>query len=216
MFTKCFRTFDVDSGNHPCQFILDTLEPTIYEAVQTWLGEIMPGFPTPGDFKFPNYSVSQRKNQRVLYGPLQGSVLQPVLPSLSSPEVGLGELVDVPLMALTFQEPVDGLPLFHAWLGTAKGIYMEGFELREIIEVQTVGDLGTLSDQPMTFNGITAVKGLGRVSVILFGVIWTYMNKDSLDAETQSDFCRQETQPFAKYQFGDKTPKVLKRVASST
>ena len=47
------------------------------------------------------------------------------------------DIVDVPLLCLCFQRPVDGLPLFHSWLGNAKDIYHQGFEnWREVLEVQ--------------------------------------------------------------------------------
>eukprot|EP00435_Cladocopium_sp_Y103_P057869 s1201_g20.t1 len=49
----------------------------------------------------------------------------------------LSQVVDVPLLAMSFEKPVDGLPLYHSWLGSAKDIFFQGFEnWREILEVR--------------------------------------------------------------------------------
>ena len=95
----------------------------------------------------------------------------------------MDELVSVPLLAMRFEMPVDGFPLYHSWLSTCKGIYMSGFEShREIMEVKWANGQGCVPDgSPISFSSVEAVKGIGRVSIILFGVVWTYLNKEQLD-----------------------------------
>ena len=99
------------------------------------------------------------------------------------------EVIDVPILAFGFKEAVDGLPLFHHWLSTAKGLFIEGYEaLRELPEVTPVDE--TLMGNYMDLHTVFTVKGIGRMSIILFGITWTYLNKDALDSETKTDFLR--------------------------
>lgn len=92
-------------------------------------------------------------------------------------------------MALNFQKPVDGLPIFHNWVSTAQDIFNRGFEnWREIMEAK-VAD-GAEPGNPMNFMTVVPVKGLGRVSILLWGVMWTYLNKDSMDIDEKEDFQR--------------------------
>ena len=62
----------------------------------------------------------------------------------------------------------------------AMGIYYCGFEpLREPLEVK------------LNANGLPeCVKGLGRLSMLLFGAFWTFLKKDELTEEERDDFCR--------------------------
>ena len=102
----------------------------------------------------------------------------------------MGNVIDVPIMAFFFREPpVDGLPLFHHWLSTAKGLYIEGYEgLREIPEVSPIEM--DLMGNLLGYHNVSAVKGIGRMSIILFGIAWTYLNKDTMDDEVKVDFLR--------------------------
>ena len=47
------RTFDVDDGQHPVQMVLDQLTEPLYDPIQTWLEELVPGFPCPKDYILP-------------------------------------------------------------------------------------------------------------------------------------------------------------------
>ena len=86
---------------------------------------------------------------------------------------------------------MDGLPLFHSWLTTAKGIMYQGFEnWREVLEVKSVApEMPT--GEPLGYFSVVPVKGMGRVSIILWVVYWTYLHKDELDSESKTDFIRQ-------------------------
>lgn len=108
-------------------------------------------------------------------------------------EASSDDVVDIPTLALNFERPVDGLPIFHSWLAVAKLIYYQGYEpLREIVEVRvhSSDDLSSVLGAPLSFKCVTPVKGLGRMSIVLFGILWTYLHKDNLTAECLEDFCR--------------------------
>ena len=49
------RIFDVEKGEHPVQFLIDHLVYDLYDPIQTWLEELLPGFPKPKDYAAPSY-----------------------------------------------------------------------------------------------------------------------------------------------------------------
>ena len=107
-------------------------------------------------------------------------------------EASTSDVIDVPLLAMLYKCPTEGLPILHSWVSVLKGILLSGFESwREMVEVKWVQDPVPL-DQPLSYASILPVKGLGRVSMILWAVMFTYKNMD-LDAmgeASKSDFLR--------------------------
>jgi hypothetical protein len=100
------------------------------------------------------------------------------------------DVVDIPLMCLCFKKPADGLPIFHSWLMTAKDILFRGYEgWREIPEVRAESD-AKVPGETVGFASVVPVKGLGRMSIILWSLLWAYLHKDPMDAETKDDFRR--------------------------
>lgn len=99
-------------------------------------------------------------------------------------------VIEMPVLGLLFRMPDDGLPIFHSWLATAKDIFHQGFEdWREMFEVRPVENqypAGNVAG----FQSVVPVKGIGRASIILWGILWGYLNKDSMDSECMSDFIR--------------------------
>ena len=86
--------------------------------------------------------------------------------------------------------PAEGLPLYHAWLETCKDLMFRGYEpFREVIEVKFVE--GWKPGQPLDFGCLIPTKGLGRVSMLLWCVMASYIH---LRAEwtpgMQADFVR--------------------------
>jgi len=67
-----------------------------------------------------------------------------------------------------------------------------------VIEVKATEDPFP-SNKPMDFRTVMPVKGLGRISMILWGVYWTYLQKDNLDEDARQDFARRG----AYLQFGN-------------
>ena len=107
-------------------------------------------------------------------------------------QLNTDEIIDIPLTAFDYEKPVDGYPLLHSWVNTAKDILYRGFEpWREIFLVKIKDP--SLAGQTMEFGSVLVVKGMGRISILLWAVLHAYMNmKDdiSLNADVQSDFKR--------------------------
>ena len=114
--------------------------------------------------------------------------------------------MDVPLLCILFQRPPDGLPLYHMWVAVAKDIWHRGYECwREVLEVKGVN---FKPGSPMHFHSVIAVKGLGRVSVIMWGVLWAYLHKDEMDCEMQTDFIRPWNFQLVVRFYPQKEPKI--------
>ena len=99
-----------------------------------------------------------------------------------------GVVTATPLLAIFMSKPSDGLPLYQPWCTVASDVFHTGFESwRGVIEVKT--DKVTGSD--LDFGCTQATKGLGRLSVLLFGVLRTYLAyQHSLSDEQTNDFTR--------------------------
>lgn len=108
------------------------------------------------------------------------------------PEAVDGTLLQTPVLALWFSIPSDGLPQFPHWVNTAKDVYLSGFEShREPLECKVRDEA---SGDCMAKFEVT--KGLGRTSIILFGIIFSYL-------EMAADLTNEELQDFQRrtYQF---------------
>ena len=107
-------------------------------------------------------------------------------------QLNTDEIIDIPLTAFSYERPVDGYPLLHSWVSTAKDILYRGFEpWREIFLVKVKDPW--LVGKPMQFGSVLVVKGMGRISILLWAVLHSYINmKDciSQNADVQSDFKR--------------------------
>ena len=102
------------------------------------------------------------------------------------------DVVDVPLLAFKYLLPSEGMPILHSWVSTLKSILCQGFEpWREAIEVKCI-------EGPTPFGGrieyskVTPVKGLGRLSMLLWSVVHTYIHcEQKLEDESyKADFLR--------------------------
>eukprot|EP00435_Cladocopium_sp_Y103_P022370 s2929_g5.t1 len=81
---------------------------------------------------------------------------------------------EVLLTAFTFKAPWDGLPCLKDWGTHATNIWSQGYESwRENIEIRPVG--AELLGQPMDFGTIEACKGSGRMSILLFTVLYNFL-----------------------------------------
>ena len=132
---------------------------------------------------------------RILLGHLFDTVpihiyLWPTSPEHQAQEQKSGTSLTIPVLALQYQLPVDGLPLLQDWISNASDIYHHGFEAaREAIEVRIMGSdtLPTLLD----FGSLVPVKGLGKISILFFGIVYTYVKlRDTMTDEEQKDFQR--------------------------
>ena len=106
------------------------------------------------------------------------------LPVQDEPATGL----HVPLLSFGFKAPVDGLPCLKDWGQHAISIWSLGYEAwREAIEIRPGNQ--ALLGQPCDYGTIEACKGTGRVSMLLFTVLYTYLEmKDGLSPEEMAGF----------------------------
>lgn len=98
--------------------------------------------------------------------------------------------MDIPILAFIYQLPPDGLPLLHSWLQTARDIWFRGYESwRELFE--TKASAAAEPGAPYTLGSVTCVKGMGRLSIIIYGLVYTYVKmRDGMSPEAQLDFTR--------------------------
>ena len=75
-------------------------------------------------------------------------------------------------------------------MGHATSIYTNGYESwRETVELKVVSD--TSLGQSMSWGCVLPAKGFGRISVLLFGIIYSYSEmhgKPSWSEEVEKEF----------------------------
>ena len=78
----------------------------------------------------------------------------------------------------------DGLPMLTGWMSTAQSIWGIKYEAwREPFEFKAV-DGGPQGGQPLDWASLEVVKGFGRMSVLLFSLLYSYINfKNQLSPE---------------------------------
>lgn len=47
--------------------------------------------------------------------------------------------------------------------------------------------------EPLTFGSLTPSKGFGRLSVLMFGLLYTYQNCQDMTSEEERDFARRKS-----------------------
>lgn len=114
----------------------------------------------------------------------------------SAEDLDPDKLSEVPLTSVWYELPTDGVPFFPAWRDLALDIYWAGYErLREPLECK--------SRDAASHGKLQCTKGLGRLSVIYFGTLYTFLNKDELTDSHKDDFSRQvvdQNNPFVTIQ----------------
>ena len=87
---------------------------------------------------------------------------------------------EVPLLAFTVRMPCDGLPMLEDWLTHAASIWAIGYEpWREAVEIKPTSQ--TVLGNHMGFADVEPTKGVGRISMLLFTVWYSYLKlKDVL------------------------------------
>ena len=95
-------------------------------------------------------------------------------------------------------KPEDGWPILDDWAALAKDIFVNNYEShRESVELKIKNQSLNHGDPlvPLCFE---ANKGSSRISVLWFGLLWTYLKlSPTMNADMTSEFVR----PY-------KTPKV--------
>lgn len=113
-------------------------------------------------------------------------VVKPV--ANTEPQDQHGATVELPFLILGYQMPSDGLPHLPHWHNTAKDVFQAGYEShREPLEVR----LRENPDGVARMARLVPVKGVGRTSVIWFGILFTYLQmKDTMSEDEVQDFRR--------------------------
>ena len=112
-----------------------------------------------------------------------------LLQSRSIPEADSQQSVfPVPLLGFRLREPEDGFPVLQEWQVHAGSIWATGFEgWRESVEVKVWQD--SALGKPLEFGSLGPAKGFGRLSILYFAVLHTYLElKQSWDEETEQEF----------------------------
>ena len=107
-----------------------------------------------------------------------------------------GTILQVPILALWYSIPADGLPHLAYWINTATDVFNSGFEPhREILEVKE-------RDSTRHMAKLEVTKGVGRASIILFALVWTYLElAPKIEDHELEDFKRHTGFETIKNQF---------------
>lgn len=154
--------------------LLQELKREMYEPIQTWLCELDPQFPLPGGYQAPASSPADPSTKP--FCPAKGPA---------------SDVVDIPVMCLVYELPPDGLPIHHSWLSNLKGIVARGYEnWRELLEIKLTKESLSPGDR-LELASVKAVEGLGRVAIILFSILYTYLRlRDTWSEACRDDFVR--------------------------
>lgn len=97
----------------------------------------------------------------------------------------------MPLLALAVQLPPEGLPVLTDWVRTGADIWYAGYEgWREPIETRI--EKQNLFGSPMHHGCLVPTKGITRVSILQFAVIYSYKElQGKMDEAAKADFIRQ-------------------------
>lgn len=80
--------------------------------------------------------------------------------------------MEFPILSFQYQMPRDGLPLFPQWINNASDLFNVGFEKnREPFEIYLAND-----KVEGKYGEIFVSKGQGRLSVIWFGILYSYFH----------------------------------------
>ena len=109
--------------------------------------------------------------------------------AMASQEAQEGRSFELPLLGLCYRRPTEGLPLLQDWVSNARDIFTHGYEgHRESIEVRHSSDMWP---EVLEYGSTIPVKGLGKVSILFFGLVFTYLRlRDSLTEAELQDFKR--------------------------
>ena len=92
-------------------------------------------------------------------------------------------------LLLEVDKPSEGWPLLTDWLRTAGDVWCLGYEAhRAPIEVRPLENVLGLEMKPAS---LVPTKGVGRATVILFGICYTYCKMRDMEDPELEDFKRQ-------------------------
>lgn len=189
------RSFDVDQGQHPVQWVLDNWEPSLIPPLCCWLDGLCAVTTFSPDWSTVTLPAPRmRLNLFCIWGggSLQVSSLGSQGPQQqrAAKDEASCQTLSLSFLAITLEAPIEGLPVLTDWIRTCSDVWLNGFESwREPIEVR-LGPDGKLGEE-LKPAMLIPTKGRGRASMILFGVLYTYVKLcDTLSDAEQNDFLR--------------------------
>eukprot|EP00435_Cladocopium_sp_Y103_P018177 s4758_g4.t1 len=100
-----------------------------------------------------------------------------------------GSVVPVSLLCFALEEPIDGFPILEEWASTARDIFHGGWENhRQPVEIRLTEK--AVAGSALSFASLLPSKGFARLSILLFGLAWSYQNKEKLSNDQNKDFER--------------------------
>lgn len=95
---------------------------------------------------------------------------------------------ELPLLSFRPGVPSEGLPILADWSVHAESIWSSGFEgWREAIEFKPISK--DLKGHPVQYRSVEVTKGVGRVTILWFTLLHTYVNlKNDLADDELEDF----------------------------
>ena len=174
---------------HPVSWLLQK-GSRIYEAMNVWLEEVLgEPMPKPTDVIMPDWGWFKKKSFEMLELSGSGEVLTVLFlwAFLLCQADSIQSVIHVPILCFKATLPSDGLPMLGDWVATAESIWSIGYEgFREAVEFQALEF--KLVGGPMDFASLMVSKGCGRVSVLLFSLVYTYLKlKDMMTPEEFDD-----------------------------
>ena len=101
--------------------------------------------------------------------------------------------IRVSVLAFLLERLCEGYPVLEEWLTLGRDIFHGGWEShREAIEVRPTEKVA--DGKPLEFASLLANRGFQRLSILMFGVLWTYKKMASTMTPAQdAEFRRHET-----------------------
>lgn len=185
------RNFDPMIDQHPVQWLLDTLKPETYVSMYQWIAEVLEEVPLhPRDLLMPDGVVLKYHDgiydhlfftfSNIPMGSWENILFQDMQQGINHFKVSV--------LAFAPKKPVDGLPCLADWMTHAVSIWSLGFEdWREAIEVKPTPSC--VSGQPLSYGCLEVAKGSGRISILLYAMVYTFVNlKNSMSNEEMEEF----------------------------
>ena len=197
------RSFDVEKDEHPVQWLSENWDDSMAAPLSCWLDSILehPFCPDIGTRLMPaprnnlafflpdvlHFQVPDISQQ--LFSLYIRVAVHTTLLHLSTKETADVQALAGSCLLLAVDKPSEGWPLLTDWLRTAGNVWQLDYEAhRAPIEVRPLEDTLGLE---MKLASLVPTKGVGRATVILFGICYTYCKMRDMDFPELEDFTRQ-------------------------
>ncbi|CAJ1387015.1 unnamed protein product [Effrenium voratum] len=122
---------------------------------------------------------------------------------------------ELSVLAFAVSQPADSWPIRDEWMVHARDIYANGYEIhREAVEIRMVAT-HPVPGGNFGYGSVIPNKGFGRVTMLLFGILYTYQELwAKMSQEEQNDFrrwIRTASTVFAVYVHQDREEHFLFR-----